>query len=181
MALALLKVTVAVPAGGVVPFAGAVAPSGYLLCDGSLVSRATYPNLFAAIGTLYGAGDGTTTFALPDTRGIFLRGAGTHGSSLNGKTPAGVLATRQGDATANNGLVVSSHTHSLPNVPQQVSTTAAVTGPYVAAAGALRYGVAGAAGSDFTLATASGGVAPSITGDAETRPANIGVNYIIKT
>lgn len=181
MALALLKVTVAVPAGGVVPFAGAVAPSGYLLCDGSLVSRAVYPSLFAAIGTLYGAGDGTTTFAIPDTRGIFMRGAGTHGSALNGKVPVGVLATKEGDSTAKNGLNVGSHTHGLPSVPQWVSTTAGVTGPYVAGAGALRYGVAGAAGSDFTLATTSVAATPGLTGDTETRPANIGVNYIIKT
>ena len=51
--------------------------AGYLLCDGSAVSRTTYPALFASIGTTYGAGDGTTTFNLPDYRGAFLRGYGT--------------------------------------------------------------------------------------------------------
>ena len=49
-------------------------PSGYLECDGSAVSRTTYATLFAVIGTMYGAGDGTTTFNLPDYRGEFLRG-----------------------------------------------------------------------------------------------------------
>lgn len=53
------------PAGVIVPFAGTTVPAGYLLCDGSAVSRTTYADLFAAIGTTYGAGDGNTTFNLP--------------------------------------------------------------------------------------------------------------------
>lgn len=54
------------PAGVIVPFAGTTVPAGYLLCDGSAVSRTTYAALFAAIGTTYGAGDGNTTFNLPN-------------------------------------------------------------------------------------------------------------------
>lgn len=57
------------PAGVVVDFAGSAAPTGWLICDGSAVSRATYPQLFANIGTTHGAGDGSTTFNLPDCRG----------------------------------------------------------------------------------------------------------------
>jgi hypothetical protein len=63
-----------IPPGSVVGFAGASAPAGWLLCDGSLVSRAGYPELLAAIGVAHGVGDGITTFALPDYRGRFLRG-----------------------------------------------------------------------------------------------------------
>jgi microcystin-dependent protein len=59
----------ALPTGTVLPYAGAAAPSGYLLADGSAVSRSTYAALFAALGTLYGAGDGSTTFNVPDMRG----------------------------------------------------------------------------------------------------------------
>ena len=62
------------PAGAVLYFAMGVAPAGWLACNGALVSRTTYALLFAAIGTLYGVGDGSTTFALPDLRGEFLRG-----------------------------------------------------------------------------------------------------------
>src|SRR6478752_3474538 len=54
-------------------FAMAAPPNGWLKANGALLSRATYANLFAAIGTLYGVGDGTSTFALPDLRGYFLR------------------------------------------------------------------------------------------------------------
>lgn len=57
--------------------AGATAPDGWLICEGQEVSRTTYAALFAAIGTIWGIGDGLNTFNLPDFRGIFPRGAGT--------------------------------------------------------------------------------------------------------
>jgi phage-related tail fiber protein len=62
------------PSGAVMAFAGSAAPEGWLICDGSSVSRTQYASLFAAIGTAHGSGDGTTTFQLPDYRGRFLRG-----------------------------------------------------------------------------------------------------------
>jgi len=61
--------------GQVCFFAMASAPTGFLVCDGSAVSRVTYAAAFAAMGTLYGVGDGSTTFNLPDLRGEFIRGA----------------------------------------------------------------------------------------------------------
>lgn len=61
-------------AGMVAFFARASAPAGWLVCDGSLVSRAAYPALFAAVGVVFGAGDGVSTFGLPDLRGEFVRG-----------------------------------------------------------------------------------------------------------
>jgi len=60
--------------GQVIFMAGANAPSGFLKCNGQLVSRTTYASLFAVIGTTYGAGNGSTTFAVPDLRGEFIRG-----------------------------------------------------------------------------------------------------------
>ena len=64
----------ATPAGTVSAYAGSSAPAAYLLCDGAAVSRTTYSDLFAVIGTTYGPGDGSTTFNLPDLRGEFIRG-----------------------------------------------------------------------------------------------------------
>lgn len=58
-----------VPPGTMFPYGGTVEPSGYLLCDGSTVSRTTFSTLFTAISTNYGVGDGSTTFNLPDLRG----------------------------------------------------------------------------------------------------------------
>lgn len=63
-----------VPAGAVMPFANNSVPAGWLKANGQLVSRTTYADLYAAIGVTYGAGDGSTTFALPDLRGEFIRG-----------------------------------------------------------------------------------------------------------
>ena len=60
--------TAPLPSGMLTPFAGATAPDGWLLSDGSAVNRTTYSALFTAIGTTYGAGDGSTTFNLPDLR-----------------------------------------------------------------------------------------------------------------
>lgn len=62
------------PAGAVQVFAMNSAPTGWLSCDGSAVSRTTYSSLFSAIATTYGTGDGSTTFNLPDLRGEFIRG-----------------------------------------------------------------------------------------------------------
>lgn len=64
-----------ITAGIIVPYAGDTAPTGWLLCDGSAVSRTTYSVLFGVIGTTYGSGDGSTTFNVPDLRGAFPVGA----------------------------------------------------------------------------------------------------------
>lgn len=64
------------PSGSIQGFAGATVPSGWLACDGSAVSRATYANLWTALGSTWGAGDGSTTFNLPDFRGKVVVGAG---------------------------------------------------------------------------------------------------------
>jgi len=58
-----------VPTGAIMPFAGASAPTDWLLCDGAAVSRATYADLYALISTTYGVGDGSTTFNLPNLKG----------------------------------------------------------------------------------------------------------------
>jgi microcystin-dependent protein len=63
-----------IPAGTIQAYGGNTAPQGYLICDGSEISRTTYSRLFANVGTNFGAGDGSTTFNLPDLRGQFLRG-----------------------------------------------------------------------------------------------------------
>ena len=68
------------PVGTYIQFAGSSAPGGYLACDGTAVSRTTYADLFAVVSTTYGVGDGSTTFNLPDARGLVMVGAGAHGT-----------------------------------------------------------------------------------------------------
>ena len=83
------------PAGMVSPFAGPVEaiPSGWLLCDGSEVSRTEFANLYNAIGVCWGIGDGSTTFNLPDLRGMFLRGVS--GDSGNDEDAGARLVTQR--------------------------------------------------------------------------------------
>jgi microcystin-dependent protein len=78
-----------VPAGVIHQYAGSSAPNGYLLCDGSDVSRADYANLFDAIGTAFGVGDGSTTFGLPDFRGRVPAGKDDMGGSAASRLTSG--------------------------------------------------------------------------------------------
>lgn len=117
------------PAGSIVPYAGNSAPSGYLLCDGSAVSRTTYATLFAVIGTVYGAGDATTTFNLPDLTGRVIAGkeaTATRLTTAGGGVDGGTLgatggaqtetASVSGSGTASGSLTVSaSGTTDIPS------------------------------------------------------------------
>ena len=84
------------PLGTINAFGGSTAPEGWLLCQGQAISRTTYADLFKVIGTAFGAGDGSTTFNVPDLRGEFLRGAGTNSHTDQGS--GGNVGTHQ-DAT----------------------------------------------------------------------------------
>jgi microcystin-dependent protein len=74
------------PAGAVIFHAANTAPSGFLKANGAAVSRTTYAALFSAIGTTFGAGDGSTTFLVPDLRGYFPRGWADDGSTDSGRS-----------------------------------------------------------------------------------------------
>jgi microcystin-dependent protein len=106
-----------IPVGALMPYAGATAPDGWLLCNGQTPSRTTYANLFAVIGTTYGAGNGST-FGLPDPMGRAIIGVGS-GSGLTARA----LAAKSGAETvviASGNLpthehTLSAHTHTLGN------------------------------------------------------------------
>lgn len=74
--------------GIILPFAGSTIPDGYLACNGAAISRTTYANLFAAIGTTYGSGDGSTTFNLPNLENnSFMEFSGTVGKAKRAGLP----------------------------------------------------------------------------------------------
>ena len=105
-----------VPAGTILDFGGTTAPPGFLLCDGSAVSRITYARLHAVIGTAYGAGDTTSTFNLPDLRGLFTRGrdAGAGRDPDASSRTASAAGGNSGDAVGSlQGDQFASHTHDL--------------------------------------------------------------------
>ena len=90
-----------VPIGIVNPYAGLTIPTGWLLCDGSAVSRATYAELFTAIGIIYGVGDGSTTFNLPDLVDQFIRGGTPDGVANGDKTKLPDIAFTADNDNAN--------------------------------------------------------------------------------
>lgn len=93
-----------VPTGAVLHFCSTTAPTGWIKANGALLSRTTYADLFAAIGTTFGAGDGVTTFAIPDIRGEFVRGLddgrGIDAGRALGTRQKGSLQTYDPEATA---------------------------------------------------------------------------------
>jgi microcystin-dependent protein len=90
------------PAGGICDFAMPTPPAGWLKCNGATISRTTYAELFGAIGTTFGAGNGSTTFKLPDFRGEFRRGW-DDGRGIDSNR---IFGNSQGDE-------FKSHTHAL--------------------------------------------------------------------
>jgi microcystin-dependent protein len=92
-------VAAAIPAGTLTAYAGASAPTGWLLCYGQAISRTTYSDLFSAIGTTWGSGDGSTTFNVPDLRGRLVAGADNMGGSAAGRLGSGATGGITGSAT----------------------------------------------------------------------------------
>jgi len=127
------------PPGVVLPFAGSSAPVGWFICDGTAINRTTYATLFALIGTIYGVGDGSTTFNIPNLQNKSVVGAGnmtlgtTSSTSVNssGETTSGgggshdhtnvttTVAASAKDSTTTNVLTdvqpESGHTHTITN------------------------------------------------------------------
>lgn len=162
-----------VPAGVVAWTAGSAAPTGWLLCDGSAVSRTTYADLFTALSTTYGVGDGSTTFNIPDLRARMPIGVnGTYTLASTGGAATVTLSTSE----------IPSHTHTGPSHTHGPSSAAFALTNFVAQV---------AAGTDFAAvngqssATASGGTGS--TGSAggggahENLPPYVALNGIIRT
>ena len=100
-----------VPSGSIIAFGGAAAPdAGWLLCDGSDVNRTTYARLFAAIGTAYGTGNGSTTFGLPDLRDRVLLGKGSNNGTVCTETGSAAASSVITNATNTTGTATSGST-----------------------------------------------------------------------
>lgn len=152
--------------GLILPFAyntSGSPPTGFFECDGSPVSRTTYSDLFSAIGTTWGVGDGSTTFNLPDLQGAFLRGTGSHGSSTMANSSA--FAGPSVGSFENDQF--QGHAHKYQTM----------------SGGSTGGGNINTATPNFNTATTEADTATTYgtprTGD-ETRPFNAGVMYCIK-
>ena len=173
-------VSASLPSGTVVPFAGTSAPTGYLLAQGQAVSRSTYSDLFSAIGTTYGSGDGSSTFNLPDLRGRVVAGKDDMGgSSANRLTDQ--TGGLNGDTLGDTG---GSETHTLTTAQLAAHTHGA--GSYVATeqrGGSGSGSPNQATGQDSTInlsVTGTSGSTGSGSAHNNVQPTII-LNYIIKT
>ena len=140
------------PTGAVLPFAMNIPPAGWLKANGAAISRTTYATLFAAIGTVFGVGDGSTTFNVPDLRGEFVRGWD------DGR---GVDAGRIAGSSQNSALA--SHQH-------EIWAAGAYASVDPSGGGAVAPWISG---STMSLKT-------GLTGATETRPRNVALLYCIK-
>lgn len=124
------------PVGSIIAYAGSSVPNGWVVCDGSAISRTTYAGLYSVCGTYYGSGDGSTTFNVPNLTDKFIRGGSTRGTS-GGSTSITTSnmpshdhggATGSSNATHNHGTVStggeSGHTHDT-NFAQRTGVFAA--------------------------------------------------------
>lgn len=197
------------PVGAVFAFASASNPAGYLLCNGQAVSRTVYAALFAAIGTTFGSGDGATTFNVPDMRDWFVRGRGDSRQLGSTQTGAIQLHTHVvQDPGHNHGASQAAHAHTtvahshgvtdpghshtvkggdLTIGPNWVLNPSAVdAGPVSTSASTTGISIQNAAPNTdsqqpaVAVAGNTTGVAIGSTGEGETRPQNIALDYYIK-
>jgi len=156
----------AIPTGTLAPYGGTTAPTGYIFADGSVVSRSTYSALFAVFSTNYGAGDGSTTFGLPDLRGIVPVGKDNMGG-----TSANNITSTQADVLGGN-FGSESHTLTTSEIPAHTHTYDKTSLTYNAAGGGTTVGqtITGTASGSTGGGSSHNNVQPSIF-----------LNYIIKT
>lgn len=153
----------ATPTGTMEMFAGAAAPAGWLLCDGAAISRTTYADLYALIGTTFGVGDGSTTFNVPDLRGRAPIGVGTG---------AGLSARAMGDQAGE-------ETHLLVAAEMPAHTHVYQTGLNVSLSSVGQNGLFGGGTPDDTSYKYDSEGAGSDTAHNNMQP-SLAVNFIIK-
>lgn len=178
------QVDVVLP-GFIMPFGGTSTPLGYMACDGAAVSRTTYAALFAAIGTAWGAGNGTTTFNIPDLRDDFIRGA-------SGTRTVGTKETDTLKSHTHTGITASDgvHTHSVYGGTGENSDVRGIDNPSTNGVG----GTLNAIGNQYHSVLGGNGAqiidwggghmhafTTDATGSTETRPRNGVVLWVIKT
>lgn len=179
--LSFVSLAAAVPTGSVHQMATTTAPAGYLKCNGAAVSRTTYADLFAIIGTTWGSGDGSTTFNVPDLRGEFVRGwddgKGTDSGRNFASSQSSANKQHNHTATVND----SGHEHNFRGYRLQDGTDRSTQ----AIADDDRRSDRNDASVDDTgaIISATTGITVSIAnhGASEARPRNIALMYVIKT
>lgn len=176
-----LSLNVSLPAGSVQQFAGASAPAGWLECGGQAVSRTTYAALFLAIGTAFGAGDGSTTFNVPDMRGRVGVGRDDMGGTAANRVTTGNSGLDGVTIGAAGGSEVTTLlTAQMPSHNHGPGAGAALVG---ANSGSFTVSLSGGAGGAYSAGAAMSGVTGARgSGSAHPNiPPSIIINWVIKT
>ena len=160
------------PAGTVSGFAGSTAPVGWLLCAGQAISRTAYSVLFTAIGTTYGAGDGSTTFNLPDLRGRVVAGMDNMGGTAASRLTSPLAGSTLGAAGGSQ-----SHKLSTAEIP---SHSHGISPAYLAGGALVQSNIQYFNGQQAYTASASTGAAGGGASHNNVQPTLV-LNYIIKT
>ena len=162
------------PTAAIHMYGGTSAPTGWLLCNGAAVSRSTYSALFAVVGTTYGAGNGSSTFNLPDLRDRFAVGSGTtYSAGATGGAATHTLSTAEMPAHTHTATSTDSgHTHNFAvganaDLDNDVGTSSG--------SGSTDTTASGTANITTTIASTGGG------GAHNNLPPYIGLAFIIKT
>jgi len=163
------------PAGIVTPYSGSTAPTGWLLCDGTAVSRTTYAALYAVVGTTYGSGDGSTTFNTPNLKGRVPVGRDSTQTEFDTLGETGGAKTHTLTQAQ-----MPSHTHTIPAHKHDINraTTQAASGT------GGGYEVDGSGATAYTETENAAADTTGSKGDGEAHnnlQPYIVVNYIVKT
>lgn len=205
----LATTDILMPSGSVIIYGGSSAPTGWLFCDGSAISRSTYAALFTAIATTYGAGNGSSTFNIPDIRGRVVAGKEASASlltsalgGLNGNTLGntggvqGVTLTsaQSGLPAHNHSLTMDAHTHTFTGSPHAHGFTygldnfhdiSGTTPSGNFASGYSKNTDNATAGGTNSTVTTTGTIANNSAANASSAHGNVQptiiLNYIIKT
>lgn len=173
---AIDAIPISITSGSMVMWPTATAPSGYLLCNGQAVSRSTYATLFAVTSTVYGVGDGSTTFNVPDLRDRFPIGAGTtYSAGGTGGSADAIVVSHTHTATSTSTVTDPGHAHSVG------------LGSGNASGGSAGYGSGGSsfstggAGTGISVATSTTNASTGSSGTGANLPPYLGIHFIIKT
>lgn len=185
--LALIGANLAAPItpGIILMFGGTVAPTGFLLCDGTAISRGTFSSLFAVIGTSYGVGDGVTTFNLPDFRDRVALGVSVGGLGGTRPTARALGASGGSESHTLSAAEMPAHNHVINiNDPSHNHPFNNITA--IIAAGLTGFGAGASAAVPVDIQAAVTGITATSNntgggGAVDTTPNFQTVNYIIKT
>lgn len=156
------------PTGSIIEYGGATAPTGWLLCNGAAVSRATYAALYAVLGDTYGAGDGSTTFNVPDRRNRVGVGAGS--TYARGATGGATTSTTSADGAHNHTGSTDGHALTTAQMPSHTHGVSDPGHSHVVSPNVLQFG------GGFGVQSGTGTSTDGTTAVANTTSTGISIN-----